>query len=339
MKRYYDVCDGRLPARFLIAKTIKVDFSASENEKKLWKIHTSKMKEFREKLKTIDTKRQVPNESAYGNRTLVDLKLEIAKRMLESCEFCERKCSVNRKSGEKGFCSVGETSYLSSQFLHMGEERCLIPSHTFFFIGCNFYCVYCQNYTISRQIERGHAVDGEKLAEFVREKAHISKNVNLVGGDPIPHLHTIIEMLKYLEINKPIIWNSNMYMTVKSMKLLEGLVDVYLADFKYGNNNCAERLSKVKDYWDITTRNLLAAKMHADVIVRHLVLPGHVECCSRRVLEWLGKNLKHAVVNVMDQYHPEFEASKYDKINRYVTEKEMSRAFKIARKSGIKMEF
>jgi putative pyruvate formate lyase activating enzyme len=332
LKRYVQICQNKKYAQFLIAKTIPVEFSSDTEEEILWKKHSKAMIKFRKRLKEIDRKNE---KLKFAELSLLDLKLNLAKKMLEKCEFCERKCRIDRRK-ERGFCGVGSESFLSSEFIHMGEEVCIIPSHTFFFIGCNFYCVYCQNWTISRHKELGFFVNGKQLAELARKRNETSRNINLVGGEPTPHLHTIIEMLKYLDINKPIIWNSNMYMSEKTMQLLEGLVDVYLADFKYGNNECAKNLSKVENYWEIVSRNHLLGFKSAELLIRHLVLPGHVECCTKEIMEWLGRNFGNKVrVNIMDQYHPEFEAFFYKDMDRRVTTKEMEMAFKLAKENGV----
>lgn len=329
--RYLDITENRKYAKYLIAKTIPVKLSRSEAQ--LWKEHERGMKEFRNKLKGHDRKK---GRLVFARKSLVDLKLEIAKRMLRECEFCERKCRVDRTKGKKGFCGLADRSSLSSEFIHMGEEASIIPSHTFFFMGCNFYCIYCQNWTISRQKEKGTPVDGKTLAEIAIKREHESRNINLVGGDPIPNLHTILEMLKHLDISKPIVWNSNMYLSKKAMKLLDGVVDVYLADFKYGNDSCAKKLSKAPDYWKIMTRNYLLAFKQAEILIRHLVLPNHLECCTKRIFGWLGKNLDNKIrLNIMDQYHPEFEVFEIKEMYRRVDPSEMRRAYELAKENGL----
>jgi len=329
MGRYLDITKDRKYARYLIAKTIPARLPKSwEN---LWKEHEKGMKKFREALRSND---KAKRELKFAKTSLVDLKLEIAKRMLTKCGFCERKCGVDRTKGEKGFCGLGSRSFLSSEFIHTGEESSIVPSHTFFFMGCNFYCVYCQNWTISRMKEEGIPVDGKDLAGLARMREHGSRNINLVGGDPIPNLHTILEMLKSLDVNKPIVWNSNMYMSEKTMNLLDGVVDVYLADFKYGNDECAEKLSKAPNYWKIMTRNYGLAK--AEILIRHLVLPDHLECCTSRIFDWVGKNLGNKIrMNIMGQYRPEFEVFGIREMARRVEMEEMERAYDLARENGI----
>ena len=247
-----------------------------------------------------------------------ELKKEITSKILENCILCERRCGVNRKEGEKGYCNVLE-SKISSEFIHFGEERQLVPSHTIFFNRCNFGCVFCQNYDIS-QGDGGRYVKPERLATIIDKKG--GRNLNWVGGDPTPNLDYIIEVLSY--INEPLtqIWNSNMYLTEEAMKILTKLMDVYLTDFKYSNDECAEDLSKVNNYTEIIKRNHKIAERTGDLIIRHLVLPGHIECCTKPILEWIDNNLEDPMINIMEQYRPAYHAGKYPKIDRYLNSKE-----------------
>ena len=153
--------------------------------------------------------------------------------------------------------------------------------------------------------------------------------MNFVGGDPTPNLNYILQVLKACTAAIPVVWNSNMYLTEKSMQLLDGVTDLYLTDFKYGNDECAKKLSKAEDYMKIVPRNHLLAEKNADVIIRHLVLPGHLECCTYPALEWISKNLKKSVVNIMFQYRPDFNAMDYPGIDRYLTYEEKKRALDI----------
>ena len=339
LSRYVSVSTNEKQANFRIARLVPASFSDEASTEELWKLHEEKIKEYERLKRDIDSGKREYDSVEVPEKSLLDLKRTLAWRMLSACEFCERRCRRNRLKKEVGFCGVAAEARLSSEFLHMGEEACLVPSHTFFFIGCNFYCVYCQNWTISRQVEKGLPVTGEYLAELAKKRrlGEGSRNVNLVGGSPTPSLHVILDMLLHLDVNVPIVWNSNMYISTEAMSLLHGVVDVYLGDFKYGNDKCAERLSKVKRYFEVVTRNfLLARDQGAELLIRHLVLPNHVECCTRRVLEWIAENLgNRARVNIMGQYRPEFEAHKQADISKRVTGEEMSRAFAIAEELGL----
>ncbi len=258
----------------------------------------------------------------------LELKKELSERILENCIFCERRCGVNRKEGEEGYCEILE-SKVSSEFLHMGEERELVPSHTVFFAGCNLGCVFCQNYEIS-QLNEGMMISPERLAQKI-DKGD-GKNVNWVGGDPTPNIPYILQVLNELSNPIPQIWNSNMYLTEESMKILSKLMDVYLTDFKYGNDECASRLSDVEDYTSIVKRNHLMAEETGDLIIRHLVLPGHLECCTKPLLEWIETNLEKPRVNIMTQYRPVWNADQHDDIDRGLSAEEKKDIKKLRRK-------
>jgi len=194
----------------------------------------------------------------------------------------------------------------------------LVPSHTIFFSGCTFHCVFCQNWDIS-QVSSGIYIDPEKLLDIIHKRNQQgSRNVNWVGGDPTPNLYYILTVLKKLEDNIAQIWNSNMYCSIETMKLLRRVIDLYLTDFKYGNDKCAKRLSLVDNYYDIVKRNHIYAHENANMIIRHLVMPNHVECCSKPIMRFISDNLPNACVNVMAQYRPEYHAKEFEDISRHV---------------------
>ncbi|MFQ5975307.1 MAG: radical SAM protein [Candidatus Hydrothermarchaeales archaeon] len=337
LSRYFAVMEDKLPSKCQISKKIEAEIDLSSSTEKLWKKHGKKVDQFNELQNDIDSGRINIKDLETPKTSFLDLKVELAERMLESCELCERRCGKDRKNGKMGFCKVGFTPLLSSEFLHYGEEPELVPSHTIFFCGCTFYCIYCQNYTISRQIESGIEVSPQRLASVIdKRRTGGSRNVNWVGGSPTPNLHFVLKTLGECKENIPSVWNSNMYMSEASMKLLEGTQDVYLADFKYGNNRCALRLSKVPRYWDVVKRNHKIAFDQAELIIRHLVLPNHLECCTKNVLNWISQNLKRETrVNVMFQYRPMFKAFKDDSVNRNLTSQEMTKALELAKEAAL----
>ena len=217
----------------------------------------------------------------------------------------------------------------------MGEEPDLIPSYTIFFSGCTFQCVFCQNWDISQR-ESGIIYSPSFLAEDIDSRFGVVKNINWVGGEPTPNLPYIFAVLKLVKEPIPQIWNSNMYITEEAMALLNGVVDVYLADFKWGPGDCSRRYSRVHRYWEVVSRNHLLAKNQAEIVLRHLVMPGHVECCSRQILQWVAENLDNdrLLVNVMDQYRPEYKAQEFKDINRRVADSEFLDAYNTARRLG-----
>ncbi len=320
--------DGKKTARYLICKSIEVSENLNLDDDELWKIHDDKMGEFYTGLDG--------NVGETQRVSLLDLKIELAKRIMKNCHFCERRCGVNRLDGKKGYCGVTD-SRVASEFMHYGEEQELVPSYTVFFSGCTFSCVYCQNWDISQNPDSGVYAKPEILARIIEmRKEKGAKNTNWVGGDPTPNLAYILETLKHCDVNIAQLWNSNMYLTLDALKLLDGIIDIYLTDFKYGNNECAFRLSNVREYWGIITRNHHIARKQGEMIIRHLVLPNHFECCTKPILEWIAKNLDDIRMNVMDQYRPEYKAGNYEDINRRLTREEFIKAYEFSKRLGLK---
>lgn len=261
----------------------------------------------------------------------IDSKIAEAEKIVESCHFCERRCGANRKTA-LGWCRVGYESFVASAFEHWGEEQVLIPSGTIFFSGCTARCVFCQNWDISQNPKAGAVWSPEKIASWIKSEYGCVKNINFVGGEPTPHLHNILKALKLCDANIPMVWNSNFYMSTESMDLLDGVVDIYLTDFKYGDDECAAKYSALPKYMEVVARNHLLAIKNGEMIIRHLVLPGHVECCSKKIIDWIAENLGDAaLLNVMSQYRPCFEANKYPEINRGLQRDEYKAAVEYAR--------
>lgn len=320
LSNYTKILENEQIPAYLQCKYIPVSFDDSDPEENLWKKHDIALKN-----KKISEK--LPEKS------LLDLKIELASRIFQKCHFCERRCMVDRRK-QSGNCKVKQP-LIASEFLHYGEENILIPSYTIFFAGCTFHCVFCQNWDISQQICGMH-IEPKMLSDFI-EKRRIqgAKNINWVGGDPTPNILYILETLKQSNSNIAQIWNSNMYCSNETMKLLNGVIDLYLTDFKYGNNACAKRLSKVDNYMKIIQRNHKLSYSNGDMIIRHLVMPNHVDCCSKPILKYIASNLPNAVINIMAQYRPEYHAQDFSDISRPVKSEEVKNVKEYAEKLGI----
>ena len=307
LSRYFAILEENETAQYLDCKRIAVDFNKCASIQSLWKKHDSALK----KMKVHD---------ATPKLSLLDLKIELANRIFQDCILCERRCRIDRRKSA-GNCGVKEAR-IASEFMHIGEERVLIPSYTIFFSGCTFHCVFCQNWDISQQT-CGVTIKPDLVATAItKRKNEGARNVNWVGGDPTSNLPYILNVLKNCEENIPQVWNSNMYCSKETMKLLKGVIDVYLTDFKYGNNDCAKRLSRVDDYCKIVKRNHVISYKQGELIIRHLVLPNHTTCCSEPIIKWIKNNIPEVVVNVMAQYRPEYHADNYEDITRHITTEE-----------------
>jgi putative pyruvate formate lyase activating enzyme len=338
LHRYFEVMKDKLPARFLVCKRVPAKVDLSANEEAIWRAHERALVDFRKLLEDVDGSKTHLDDLEYKPPSLLDIKVELSRRILKSCHFCERKCGKNRTAGEVGICGVGERSRVASEFIHTGEEPELVPSYTIFFSGCTFKCQYCQNWDISQHPDSGIEVAPTTLSSLIgSNRLEGARNVNWVGGEPTPNIHNILAALNECSVNVPSVWNSNMYMSMEAMNLLSGTQDVYLTDFKYGNDACALKYSKVPNYWKMVTRNHKLTFADAELIIRHLLLPTHIECCTRPVLTWIAENLGPMVrVNVMGQYRPEYKAHEFMELRRHPTSEEMGEAFEIAREVGLK---
>lgn len=335
LEYYFSILEGRRPARHWLAARVPAGSGKLEalSEEELWRLHDAAM----DTLRSIISGGEAPGPVDGSN--LLDLKAVLARRMLSSCHMCERRCGVDRTAGERGYCGVGEVSRVASMFLHFGEEPELVPSHTVFFSGCTFHCVYCQNWDIAMDARSGSPADPELLARGLREGLRQgSRNANFVGGNPDPNLHTILDTIILLGDDGrhlPMVWNSNMYASLEAMRLLEGVMDVYLGDFRYGNDACAKRLSDVEDYFEVVSRNSRTAHRQGEVMLRQLLIPGHLDCCTARIMAWVAENIPGAYFNLMFQYRPEYRAALYPELDRRLMGEERRTAVELARRLGI----
>ena len=259
--------------------------------------------------------------------------------MLENCMLCPHKCGINRIEGKKGRCKCDDKLKIALASLHMFEEPCISGkngSGTVFFSNCNLNCIYCQNYEIS-SLGKGKEITIEHLAEiFLKQQEKGAHNINLVT--PTMYVLQIIEALKIAKpkgLNIPIVYNSNGYENVETIKLLNGYIDVYLPDLKYYSNELAKKYSNVNNYFETATKAIKEmynqvgiAKFDEDglikkgVIIRHLVLPNHIQN-TKNILKWIKDNMPDDIyVSVMAQYFPTYKAKEDDLINRKLNKKE-----------------
>lgn len=262
------------------------------------------------------------------------MKLEL----LEKCTICPHNCGINRTNNQIGRCKSKDTVKIALYSTHNFEEPCISGkkgSGTVFFSNCNMNCVFCQNYEISQQ-GKGKEITIEELAEiFIKQQEKDVENINLVT--PTSYVPQIIEAIKIARnkgLKLPIVYNTNGYEKVETLKMLEGYVDIYLPDFKYSDNELAKRLSKVDNYFEIATQALTEMYrqtgkavfddrgiMQKGMIIRHLVLPNHI-LNSRKVLKWINENMHDVYVSVMAQYFPTYKAKNIEDINRKLTKEE-----------------
>lgn len=260
--------------------------------------------------------------------------------ILEKCEICPRKCKVNRISGNLGNCKTGGKIEISLVSIHMFEEPCISGkdgSGTVFFTHCNLHCLFCQNYEISQELNKGKEISIEELSNImIEQQARGANNINLVT--PTMYAYQIKEAIKIAKekgLNIPIIYNSNGYESVETLKDLEGYIDVYLPDLKYYSDQIAIKYSKAPNYFEHATkaikemiRQVGAPKFNEKgliqkgVMIRHLVLPNHIQN-TKNILKWIKENIPEDIyINVMAQYFPTYKAKDDELLNRKLTRKE-----------------
>ncbi len=258
---------------------------------------------------------------------------------LENCRICPHKCGVNRLEGKIGRCKCDDKIKIALASVHNYEEPCLSAengSGTIFFTNCNLNCMYCQNYEISQQ-GKGKVVTIEELAKIMlNQQARKVNNINLVT--PTMYVYQIIETIKIAKNNGlkiPIVYNTNGYENVETIRLLNGYIDIYLPDLKYYSNTLAKKYSGIDNYFEVATKAILEMEkqigkaefnengiMQKGVIIRHLVLPNHIQN-SKHILKWLKENVSEdTYVSVMAQYFPTYKAKEDSLLNRKLTQKE-----------------
>lgn len=295
---------------------------------------------------------------SYPSYIEIYKKGELEKRTIKSldylkkCIICPRGCKVNRYEGEKGECKTGRFAIVSSFGPHYGEEEVLVGrygSGTVFFSGCNLHCVFCQNYEISQLME-GKEVDPFTLAEIFLEVQRMGcHNLNLVS--PTHVVPQILEALliaipKGLRI--PIVYNSGGYDSILILKLLDGIVDIYMPDAKYSDSKNAEKYSDIKGYFEVSKKVL--KEMHKQVgdlviengiakrglLIRHLVLPNRI-AGSFKILDFIVKEISaNSFINIMDQYRPCYKAYFFKELSRRITYEEYKEVVEYAKKLGFK---
>jgi putative pyruvate formate lyase activating enzyme len=279
-------------------------------------------------------------------------KVREAEEILKECALCPRECRVDRTSGERGFCRTGDKPFVSSWGPHFGEERPLVGrfgSGTIFFGNCNLGCLFCQNYSISH-LGEGAEISFEKLADIMlalqRGGCH---NINFVTPThQMPMILRAVEIASAGGLKVPLVYNCGGYESLHSIKLLEGVVDIYMPDFKYIDPEMSLKYSYAEDYPEAAKAAI--KEMHRQVgdliidkgialrglLVRHLVLPEGV-AGTAGVVKFIAEEIsKDTYINIMDQYHPCFKAFDNPPLNRRITEGEFREAVKLALEAGLK---
>jgi putative pyruvate formate lyase activating enzyme len=317
--------------------------------------------------------------------------------------LCEHRCGVDRAAGELGFCKASAAANVFRHRIEYGEELELIPSHLFYLSGCDLRCRFCIAGINAFDPSRGIPLTSEffnQTVEWGRERG--ARNIQWVGGEPTIHLPAILDVMSRCPRLPPVVWKSDFHGTPQAFEMLQGAVDVYVADYKFGNDQCARRLAGIEDYTGIIQRNLkiVAAQSdesvqsgfqapnllspppvfrgrvregvacnsqrsaptptlprstggggkreraialsdesrqtrHPRLIIRHLLLPNHAECCYRPIVQWLRENLPRVPLSLRDSYLPSWRSSRFSDLAGPLDPLDSSRAFALADRLGL----
>lgn len=254
-------------------------------------------------------------------------RVRTAEASLRKCNLCELRCGVNRAAGQRGRCGLAADTHVYKTYVSLNEELELVPALRVFLGGCNFRCPWCDEAPEAFD-DVGQRVTAESWARELQDAVDGGVTaISLLGGEPTVHAHTILALAAAAPRPLPLAINTNMYMTPEVLALFDGVVQWYLADFKFGNDACARRFGAGPRYSDVVRRNLLTvAASDARLIVRHVLLPGHVECCFRPVADWVAEHLPGARFQLYPGYIPCGAASCDPEIGRLNARSEVQAA-------------
>ena len=280
-------------------------------------------------------------------------KVEQAYAMFEDCRLCPRHCRVNRKKGEKGFCQAPARPVISSAHPHFGEEIPLVGrngSGTIFFSNCNLRCIFCQNWPISHE-GKGKLIEDEDLANIMIQLQKIGcHNINLVTPTHVmPNIINATRIALKKGLRLPLVYNTGGYERLEILKILDGIVDIYMPDMKYMDPDQAAKYSSgASDYPDLAKKAIIEMNRqvgkllidkhgiaHRGLIIRHLVMPNRV-AGTEKLVKWIAETLpKSTYVNIMSQYHVDYKAFDYPEISRGITVEEFLEAMDWAKEYGL----
>lgn len=245
------------------------------------------------------------------DRAALERAIAWAEAAYRRCDVCAERCLVDRMAGPAGVCGLGEHARIYKEYVHLGEERRLVPSHTIYMTGCNFRCAFCSDWAqVTEPLAHGAVVSPRALAlRIAQRRAEGARNVNFVGGLPDVNVLYILRTLAHVPEDTHVVWNTNLWTTETAIDHLVDIVTTWLVDLKFGSDGCARKLSRATDYWAVTSALLgrlidLTRARGRHVLVRHLLMPGHLECCTKPALSWLAEVAPAIPVNLMTGYLP-----------------------------------
>jgi putative pyruvate formate lyase activating enzyme len=275
---------------------------------------------------TVETSVPIRERSALARE-----RAAVAKAMLANCHFCEHHCGVNRLAVPGGRCHAGAEPRFFSAQVEVSDELELIPTFAIALSGCDLRCDFCITGAESWNPRAGENFSaGEMVVKAQTALRNGARTVMVLGGEPTIHLPAALELVAALPDPARLVWKTNAHGSAQARELLDGMFDVWLADFKFGNDACAQRLAGVPDYGRVVRENLLWANERSELIVRHLLMPGHIKCCWQPVAEWLAEYMPGVKVNLRSGFWPAWHSARHAELRGTVSDDETRRAWQIA---------
>lgn len=241
--------------------------------------------------------------------SVIAARADVARESLSSCHLCARHCAVNRLAGDMGFCGLDHQVRCFREMLHDAEEAPLNPSHQIYFSGCNLRCEFCSVLEWVEQPLSASPLDMSQILEAIKlRRSQGARSLNLLGGEPAVSVHGILALLAQVEVDTQVVWNSNMYYSDITARWLDGVVDIFLADLKCAQPECSESLLGAADYSEVARANIQVAVGQGEVIIRHLLMPGHWDCCFVPTLAWIAEHVPTVSVSLRTDYIPPAQA-------------------------------
>ncbi len=279
-----------------------------------------------------------PNEARITRSALARARAPLARAALTHCHLCAHHCGVDRVAGERGVCQAGAQARVFSAQAEVSDELELIPVFAIALSGCDLRCDFCITGADSWNARAGEPLSVEKIARHATAALEFgARTIMILGGEPTIHLPAALDIVAALPDDARLIWKTNAHASAQARGLLDGLFDLWLADYKFGNDVCAQRLSRTPRYTAVVQENLRWAAGHSQLIVRHLLMPGHLDCCWRPVAQWIATELPDVKVNLRPGFWPAWQAARHPELRARVSVSDGRRAETVARQLGLNL--
>jgi putative pyruvate formate lyase activating enzyme len=259
------------------------------------------------------------------------MRASLARRAYSNCHLCAHHCGVDRSAGERGYCQAGVEAHVFSAQTEVSDELELIPTFAIALGGCDLRCSFCitgkESWNATSGIRMAPTSIAARAVEAVSRGA---RSIMILGGEPTIHLPAVLDIVAELPGDVRLVWKTNAHASAQARELLDGLFDLWLVDYKFGNDGCAKRLGLIADYTDVVRENLLWAYSHSELMIRHLVMPNHVECCWEPVARWVSHRMPSVRISLRTGFWPAWKARSHVELRGTITLAEMKAATDIA---------